>query len=141
VSLIYWDTMLFIYMLEAEPRFGPRVLQIKEEMTRRGDRLCTSAFTAGEVLTGPRKQDSTDIVAALKEYFGSDEVELIPFTEKTADEYSRIRAVHPVLPADAIHLASAAQTRCDLFMTNDQRLLGLNVTGISFIVGLDARVL
>ncbi len=65
----------------------------------------------------------------------------MPFTGATADEYSRIRAAHAVLPADAIHLASAVQTRCDLFMTNDQRLLGLNVTGIGFIVGLDARVL
>jgi len=140
VSLVYWDTMLFIYLLEADPRFGPRVLRIKEEMTRRGDRLCTSAFTVGEVLTGPRKRGASDLVAELKGYFASDEVELIPFTEATADEYSRVRAFHAVFPADAIHLASAAQSRSDLFMTNDRRLLGLKVMGIGFVVGLDARV-
>jgi predicted nucleic acid-binding protein len=132
--------MLFVYMLEAEPRFGPRVLEIKKEMTRRGDRLCTSVFTVGEVLTGPQKCGSGAVVAQLREYFASDEVDLVPFTMVTSEEYSRVRATHPIYPADAIHLASAAQARSDLFMTNDQRLLKLSVSGISFIVGLDARV-
>ncbi len=140
MSVIYWDTMLFIYLLEADARFGPRVLEIREEMTRRGDRLCTSVFTVGEVLTGPGKKGSAAVVARLREYFGGDEVDMVPFTMATAEEYSRVRAAHPVYPADAIHLASAAQTRSDLFMTNDQGLLKLKIPGIKFIVGLDARV-
>ncbi len=140
MSRIYWDTMLFVYMLEANPRFGPRVRQIHEKMTERGDRLCTSTFTVGEVLTGPQKAGSSAVVSELKKYFASDEIDLVPFTVATAEEYSRIRAVNSVLPADAIHLASAAQIKADLFLTNDYKLLRLNVPGISFMAGLEAKL-
>jgi len=140
MSRIYWDTMLFVYMLEANPRFGPRVRQIYEQMMRRGDRLCTSTFTVGEVLTGPQKSGSSAVVAELKKYFDSDEIDLVPFTVATAEEYSRIRAINSVLPADAIHLASAAQIKADLFLTNDYKLLRLNVPGITFMAGLEAKL-
>jgi len=140
MNRIYWDTMLFVYLLEGEPQFGPRVAEIYKQMMHRGDILCTSTFTVGEVLVGPQKKGSTHVVAEVKSHFTSDEIELIPFTMDVAEEYSRIRAVHPVLPADAIHLATAAQTGTDLFLTNDRRLLRLNVPGISFIAGLDAKI-
>jgi uncharacterized protein len=140
MSLVYWDTMLFIYFLEGHPEFGPRVRQIHREMVRRGDRLCTSTFTLGEVLAGPEKKKAADVVKAIKDYFRSDEIELIPFRTETAELYGRIRADNPVLPADAIHLASAAEARSDLFLTNDQRLQRLNVSGIKFIAGLDGTI-
>ena len=140
MSRIYWDSMLFVYMLEAHPRFGPRVRQIHKQMLERGDRLCTSAFTVGEVLTGPQKAGAAAVVAELREYFASEEIDLVPFTNSTAEDYSRIRAAHSVLPADAIHLASAAQVRADLFLTNDPKLLRLHVPGITFIAGLEAKL-
>lgn len=140
MSRIYWDTMLFVYLLEADPQFGPRVRGMYEEMMLREDRLCTSIFTVGEVLVGPQKGGGNEVVSRLKNYFNRNEIELIPFTIDTADLYSRIRAAHAVPPADAIHLASAAQSRVDLFLTNDRRLLKLNIPGITFIAGLDARL-
>lgn len=140
MSRIYWDTMLFVYLLEADPQFGPRVGQIYEEMMLRGDLLCTSLFTVGEVLIGPQKKGAAEAVARLKDYFARDEIELIPFTMETTDHYSRIRAAHSVPPADAIHLATAAQSRVDLFLTNDRRIAKLNIPGIRFITGLDARL-
>lgn len=138
---VYWDTMLFVYFLEGHPEFGPRVRQIHREMLRRGDVLCTSVFTVGEVLTGPRKRKAFARLKDTSEYFESDEVELVPFTLGTAEMYSRIRAENPVLPADAIHLASAAEARIDLFLTNDKKLQRLNIPGIKFIAGVDGRLI
>jgi predicted nucleic acid-binding protein len=43
-------------------------------------------------------------------------------------------------PADAIHLACAAQAGTDLFLTNDKRLVGKFVPGIQFIAGLDMQL-
>jgi uncharacterized protein len=140
VSRIYWDTMLFIYFLEGQPEFGPRVRQIYREMERRGDRLCTSVFTIGETLVGPQRRRAASVVREIKNYFQSGDIELIPFTANTAEAYGRIRAENAVLPADAIHLASAAETRADLFLTNDRSLQRLNISGIKFIAGLDATV-
>jgi len=44
-------------------------------------------------------------------------------------------------PADAIHLASAAQAGTDLFLTNDKNLIGKVVPGIQFIASLDTQLL
>lgn len=140
MSRIYWDTMLFVYMLEGEPRFGPRVREIHDEVTRRGDRLCTSVFTAGEILTGPVKTGAAQVADRIRNYFESGAIEMLPFNFGTAMEYSRVRSANAVTAPDAIHLASAAQARIDLFLTNDQKLLRLRVPGISFIAGLEARL-
>lgn len=77
---------------------------------------------------------------AIREYFESSGVELLLFDWETAEIYSRIRAENNVSPADAIHLASAAQVRTDLFLTNDRRLCRLTIPGIHFIAGLDTNL-
>ena len=46
-----------------------------------------------------------------------------------------------VAPANAIHLACAAQAGTDLFLTNDKRLVGKIVPGIQFIASLDTQLL
>ena len=52
MSLIYWESMLFIYYFEGHPEYEPRVSGVLRHMEARGDSLCTSAFTAAEVLAG-----------------------------------------------------------------------------------------
>jgi predicted nucleic acid-binding protein len=137
LSRIYWDTRLFVYWLEDHPDYAGRVQQIHGKMLERGDRLCTSAFTAGEVLTGGYKRGAAAFLAEVRSFFQSPHLEVIPFTTETADRYARIRAEHRVSPADAIHLATAAQSGVDLFLTNDRALSRLVIPGIQFIAGLD----
>lgn len=142
MSRVYWDSMLFIYVMEGNPTFGPAVDKILTEMDARGDTLCTSVFCIGEVLTGPRKFSSTAGIEKVKRYFASDSVEVLPFTLDTADRYSMIRATTEAKPADAIHLAAAAAASVDVFFTNDRKLLKLHlrIPGIQYITGLDARI-
>ena len=140
MSRIYWDTMLFVYWLEDQPVYAKRIQQILSKMDERQDRLCTSAFTAGEVLVGPYKLGASHTAKQILEVFDSPMVEIIPYTLATADLYARIRADHGVAPADAIHLACAAQVRTDLFLTNDADLAKKVVPGIQFIAGLDTNL-
>jgi predicted nucleic acid-binding protein len=137
VSRIYWDTMLFVYWIEDHPDHAGRVQAIFEKMEERGDSLCTSAFTLGELLAGPLKTGAADIAERIRGFLRSPAVQLMPFTEATAERYATIRALHRVSPADAIHLASAAQEGVDLLLTNDQRLRGLTIPGIHFIAGMN----
>jgi predicted nucleic acid-binding protein len=132
--------MLFIYWLEDHPQHAARMNRIHERMEARGDRLCTSVFTVGEVLTGLYKRDALEIASQVREAFRSPHIELIPYTPETADSYARIRAGHRVSPADAIHLASAANGGVDLFLTNDHRLQPLVIPGINFIAGMDVNL-
>ena len=141
MSLIYWDTMMFAYWIEGNLRFGPRVKAIRDAIRERDDRLCTSVFTVGETLAGPQKKNQPEIVNRLLQYFRSSEIEILPFTITTAEVYSAIRAQYRVLPADAIHLATASQARVDLFITNDHHLQKLHVPGIQFISGLEGKII
>lgn len=71
MTRVYWDSMLFIYMLEANPAFGPRVRTILNQIVTRGDTLSTSVFTLGEILTGPRRRGSLSGIEAVKKYFSA----------------------------------------------------------------------
>jgi uncharacterized protein len=140
MSLVYWDTMLFIYWLEDHPVYAPQVQAVHELMSKRRDRLCTSVFAVGEVLLGPYKRRQTELAETIGQYFNSPHVELLSFDIRTAGRYAQIRAGYPVSPADAIHLASAAEAGVDLFVSNDKDLHSLVIPGISFIAGLDLKL-
>jgi uncharacterized protein len=141
VSLVYWDSMLFIYMLEGHPVNGPLVDKILDSIIRREDTLCTSAFGAGEVLTGPRRGNSQIEIAAIRHFFGGGSVEVLPFTLETADRFASIRATNRVSPADAIHLAAAAEAGVDVFFTNDSDLRKLSIPGIKLFADLEGKVI
>lgn len=137
MSRIYWDTMLFIYWLEDNPQFAKRVGAIRARMRERDDQLLTGAFTFGEVLAGVYRSRNSTLAVETKRLMQNAVSEVVPFTIETADRYAQIRGSMGLAPADAIHLASAVEARCDLFLTNDKRLVGKFVPGIQFIAALD----
>lgn len=141
MTRVYWDSILFIYLLEGNPSFGPKVRRILNQVINRGDMLSTSVFTLGEILTGPRRRGSLSGVDAVKKYFLSGAIEILPFTERTVDNYSVIRAANRVSQADGIHLATAAEAGVDIFFTNDANLRKVSIPGIKFFADLDGKVI
>jgi predicted nucleic acid-binding protein len=140
VSRIYWDTILFIYWLEDNPQFAKRVGAIRARMQERGDQLIAGAFTFGEVLAGVYRKGATQLAGEARRLLQDVVAEVVPFTMETAEHYARIRGQLGLPPADAIHLACAAQVGSDLFLTNDKRLVGKFVPGVQFIASLDTQL-
>jgi len=140
MSRVCWDSMVFIYWLESHPVYSPRVEHIFRSMMERGDRLCASYLTLGEVLTKPTQAHELDLVARIEQFFDSGIVELLSFDRKAAGEFARMRGASNVSPADAIHLACAGSSGVDLFLTHDKGLHKLRVPGIQFIAGLDVNL-
>lgn len=141
MSRVYWDSMLFIYWLEDHPHYAKQVDAIHSRMKEREDRLITGAFTFGEVLAGTYRKGRAELADQFRTLLRSVVAEVVPFTVETADHYARIRGALDATPADAIHLASAAQAGTDLFLTNDKSLVGKIVPGIQFIAMLDTQIL
>ena len=141
MSRVYWDTMLFIYWLEDHPEYARRVDEIHSRMKQRQDQLITGAFTFGEVLAGAYRKGTPQLADEMRSLLRNAVEEVVPFTLETADRYARIRGALGIAPADAVHLASAAQANTDLFLTNDKRLLGKIIPGIQFIASLDTQLL
>lgn len=140
MSKIYWDSMVFVYLLEGNQVYLPKIQQMLLRMQSRGDTLLTSVLTLGEVLTGPRRVGAVDAVTSIKAYFSSGNIDVLPFDADMADRFSILRATLKVGQADAIHLATAASAGADLFVTNDKALWSLVVPGIKFIMDLDGTV-
>jgi predicted nucleic acid-binding protein len=133
--------MLFIYWLEDHPQYAKQVDAIHSRMKQRQDRLLTGAFTFGEVLAGTYRKGRTELADQFRTLLRGVVAEIVPFTVETAEHYARIRGALGTTPADAIHLASAAQAGTDLFLTNDKSLVGKIVPGIQFIAMLDTQIL
>lgn len=132
--------MLFIYWLEDDPQYATRVDSIYSRMRERRDELITSSFTFGEVLAGVHRKGKQQLAEQSRKLLESVVAEVVPFTVDTADHYARIRGALDFSPADAIHLACAAQANSDLFLTNDDKLVGKFVPGIHFIASLGTEL-
>ncbi len=118
---IFWDTNLFIYLWERKS-FSGEMAALTKFMERGRHHLATSTLTLGEILVHPMRQGRL-----VDEYRNAmQQLALIPYEQEAAVCFARLRAANPGLrPPDAIQLACAVVGRCDLFLTNDNRLAGV----------------
>lgn len=138
MTRVFWDTNLFIYLLEGGP-FGRRVAELRNRMQARGDLLITSTVTLAEFLVKP----ATLGAAAVQEHRHAlrQIATVVPFDEQAAMHYATIRANRTIAPPDAIQLACAAAAGVDLFITNDDRLAAKVVPGVKFVTSLERSFL
>lgn len=137
MSRIFFDTNLFIYLLEDSGSRGRQVVEILERIAERRDELLTSTLTLGEVLVKPISQSDVGWAEQYEKFLDTPGVVLLPFDRQSARIYAEIRQDKSIRPPDAIQLACAASAKCDLFITNDDRLSRKIVPGIQFISSLD----
>jgi predicted nucleic acid-binding protein len=137
MSRIFFDTNLFIYFVEGGGERTVRVRQIVQRISDRRDELLTSTMTLGEVLVKPTSLGDVAWADRYEKLLGSPGVSLIPFDRSCARVYAQLRQDKLLKAPDAIQLACAASAKCDLFITNDERLSRRIVPGIQFIASLD----
>jgi uncharacterized protein len=140
VSRIFWDTNLFIYLIEDFRDLSERVINLRRRMVERGDELYTSALTLGEILIKPLEAGD-DIMARRYEAALLQGAVIIPFDVDPARLYANIRKDRTIRPPDAIQLACAAHARIDLFITNDERLSTKCIPHIHFVSSLQRAFL
>jgi uncharacterized protein len=137
MTRVFWDTMLFVYLLEGHPKFGPLVEQLLKRSYERGDILLTSWLALAEVLAGmPSQSDEAKVFLQTVEEMG---FRGMPFERGAVEVFRMLRRDRGLGAPDAIQLACAASARTDLFLTGDKELLRkrLHVPGIAFIADLE----
>ena len=140
MSRVFWDTNLFIYLIEDYGELSERVAGIRKRMNERRDELYTSALTLGEILIKPLEAND-EILARRYEAALLQGAVVIPFDVDAARLYAGIRNDRAIRPPDAIQLACAAQARVDLFITNDDRLSTKSIPRIHFVTSLQRAFL
>jgi predicted nucleic acid-binding protein len=140
VSRIFWDTNLFIYLIEDFRDLSERVTALRRRMLERGDELYTSALTLGEILIKPVEAGNESLARRYESVLLQGAV-IIPFDVEPARLYASIRKDRTIRPPDAIQLACAAHARVDLFITNDERLSTKSIPNIHFVSSLQRAFL
>jgi len=136
MSKVFWDTNLFIYLIEDKGTLSESVVVLRKRMLERGDHLFTSALTLGEILVKPIESGDEDLSNQYQKLLSS-AATILPFGNEAAKKYAAIRRDRTIRPPDAIQLACAAQVEMDLFITNDERLSKKVVSGIHFVTSLE----
>jgi predicted nucleic acid-binding protein len=141
LSRIFWDTNLFIYLLEGAAPHAARVRALLERMSERRDQLLTSMLTLGEVLVKPLALGNLELAERYERLLGGPGVSMLAFDPPAARIYAQLRRDKALKASDAIQLACAASARCDLFITSDDRLSRQIVPGIHFIAPLERAII
>ena len=141
MSRIYWDSMLFIYLLEGHRDFSKRVQHLLQRSYERGDLLFTSHLALGEILAGAELSNNVQKKTTMRQAIDEMGFSYLPFDGGAVDPFSSLRAKSKIRIADAIHLACAASAGIDLFLTGDKQLPSLNVPGIQFIAEFNTPLL
>jgi predicted nucleic acid-binding protein len=75
-----------------------------------------------ECLVGPFKRGDAGLEARYRTFFSDPDIGVLGITAAVCERAARLRAVHPFKLPDAVHLASAIEHGCGLFLTNDAQL-------------------
>lgn len=139
MSRVFWDTNLFVYLVEGH-RNGQQVAALRRRMMEREDELLTSALTLGEVLVKPMEIGDRELRQRYESVIMAGAT-VVPFDARAAPRFAEIRRDRSIRAPDAIQLACASVAGVDLFITNDARLSRKRVRGIHFIQPLDNAML
>lgn len=114
------DTSIFIYQLEANPRYLPFTDHIFSWIERLPSSAVTSTITMTELLVQPYR-DSDD--QRVDEFFGLlstyPHIEWLAPNLEIADLAAEMRALHRLRTPDALQAATAVHAKATAFLTND----------------------
>lgn len=117
---VAFDTPVFIYALEAHPRYLALADRALHWLEQPGHAGVTSTLTMTELLVQPYRNSDEERV---NQFFGLlstfPNLEWIAPDLAIAGEAARIRAVHLLKTPDALQAATAVRSRATGFITND----------------------
>lgn len=124
MNLTFWDSNLFIYLIEEVQPFAEQVEQIVFLMRRERRLLTTSALTVCETLVKPVREQRQDLIQRYQELFA--QISVVPIESTLAKTFAQVRAERGIKTPDALQLACAVKANAQHFITNDNRLSGFS---------------
>jgi predicted nucleic acid-binding protein len=116
--IIYLDTAPLIYLVEHVPHYGDLVAQRLSPV----DELIVSDLSRLECRVKPMRDRDGVLLEEFDRFFNESVSEVIALSREVIDRATEIRSRYGFKTPDAIHLAAATVSNCELFLTNDSRL-------------------
>lgn len=120
--MVYLDTNCVIYFVEQNPAWVSKVIARLTRFRVANDRLAVGDLTWAECLVGPFMSGDAAVEASYPAFFTDPKIQLLPMTAAICERAARIRATHRFELVDSLHLATAVEHGCGLFLTNDAKL-------------------
>lgn len=120
---VYFDSNIFIYLSEGFRALEPQLLQLRDSIALAESRIVTSELTLCEVLVVPFRRNDSALVAQYRQFIeASGAFDLKATGRHTYVLASLYRAQLGMKTADALHMATATEADCDVFLTNDAKI-------------------
>lgn len=132
------DSNVFIYYLEDDGALGQAAEELLNLVVANKDTGVASELVYLEMLS------DTDItpsqLSKIEEFLSSSTVVFGVVNKSVLLYAAKLRRKHSTLKApDAIHLATAINSKCDVFVTNDKKLASLKQSEIKVVLLTDFR--
>ena len=118
---IFIDTAPVIYYLQSSELYYDSMIEFWKKYDECD--YVTSTITITEYLTFPYKQRDTQLVSSFYAFLNDMDIQVRSIDERIAEKAAKIRAEYKHFKTmDALQLATACITNCDMFLTNDKQL-------------------
>ncbi len=120
--MVYLDTNCVIYFVEQNPSWFSKVIARFARFRAANDRLVVGDLTRAECLVGPFMTGDLALAASYRTFFDDPDIQVLSMSAAICERAARTRATYKFELVDSLHLATAAEHACGLFLTNDARL-------------------
>lgn len=117
MTRMYFDSVAFIYYIEQRSPWYARIMQ---RLAAGNVHIVVSDLTRMECRVQPLAQGNAALLQDFDDAFAA--AEIVPVDTAAFDRATHIRATYRFKTPDALHLAAAVGSMCDVFYTNDHRL-------------------
>lgn len=124
-GLVYLDANAVIYSVEKHPVYWPLLQPLWLAAKGKIIEIVSSDLTLMESLIAPLKSGDATLANTYEQLFQQAQTRLLPITQAILREAAQLRATTKLKTPDALHLATAQQVGCVLFVTNDTGFRGL----------------
>ena len=120
---VFVDTAPIIYYLENSALYMDSVKNFFEKCLEKNIQIVTSSITIEEYLVFPYSSGKMEFADNFKRFIEYMNIEVVDIDSNIAEQGAKIRGKYKNFKAmDALQIATAIVSGCDMFFTNDKQL-------------------
>lgn len=120
---VFVDTAPIIYYLENSALYMDAIKNFFAKCIEENIQIVTSTITIEEYLVFPYSSGKMDFADNFKKFIEYMNIEVVDIDSKIAEQGAKIRGQYKNFKAmDALQIATAIVSGCDMFFTNDKQL-------------------
>ena len=120
---VYLESNVFIYFLQQDPQRFAVAAELVDAAHRGRFAAVTGDAVVAEVMVLPYRSADTEMIERVRAFFDTPRLfDIRTHRAPDFDAAARLRGERRLSMMDALHLATAVNSSCEYFVTNDSRI-------------------